>query len=349
MDNDSRHRWTKRTVSWLLLALLPGGALSQGLGQFYDDSTLARLQQIYPANIQWNLDQVILPQLYPAERQRLEGVRLRFPLRDPRADPFSYYSSRRGEQATVSMSILSIKFLDDLAVAHAWLESKGYSAETVPDYLGVLKYRREAAFDSGRYPLPLEALGIPKDATRDAMTDDVATKIVKSAVVFTLAHELGHLHYGHPGYDSTVTRQQAQANEVEADSFAIEVFRRLGVAPAGVVYLFEVATYYGSNRGDYDSDSAWSFYQRSVATHPLTGTRLQRLSRELRRSPDDFLKYETHLDAARDRVLLIAAQLDSLGRLFDGGDLQRWHRLRGERIPLRELQPRRPGMSWNPP
>jgi hypothetical protein len=247
------------------------------------------------------------------------------------------------------MSILSIKFLDDLAVAHAWLESQGYSAETVPDYLGVLKYRREATFDAGRYPLPLEALGIPKDATRDTMTDGAAKKILSSAVLFALAHELGHLYYGHPSYDSTVTRRQAQANEVEADSFAIELFRRLGVAPVGIVYLFEVATYLGFNRGDFDSDEAWHSYLQSEATHPLTGTRLQRLSRQLRRSPDDFLKYETHFDVARSRVLMIGAQLDSLGRLFDDGDLQQWHRIRGARIPLRELKPRRPGMSWNPP
>ena len=336
-----------RFVLWwgLSLALcIPDVGTGQNLRRLYDDSLLLRLQAIYTPNLRWNLESLLVTRLTGPERQRLAGVQLVTPLRDANADPLSYLSYR-DPAPTVSVSVFSIKFFDDLAVANSWLEAHGYSAETTIDYLGVLKYRRAADFAEGRYPRPFPTLGIPPDAARDPTGGEVADKILKSAIVFVVAHELGHLNQAGGGASDIA---QAQANEAAADAFAIEMFRRIGLAPLGIVYLFQLPVYLGKNRGDFTSDDAWNNYQRSEATHPLSGARLQHLGRELQRSSDDFLKYESDSVAGRARIAMAAQELTKLGRLFDDPDLQRWHRLRGEQIPLAELRPRRPGNPWIP-
>ncbi len=330
------------------LAVICGSRTSEGqtLRRLYDDTLLARLNAIYTPNIRWNLDSLLVPLLRSDERVRLDGVRLVSPVRDAHADPFSYLSFVDAGVPTISLSTFSIKFFDDIGVASAWLESTGHSSETVIDYLGVLKYRRADSFSDGRYPRPFAVLGIPADAARAPVAGDVADKILKSAILFVVAHELGHLYYNHAASDGDIA--EAQANEIAADSFAIDLFRRLGIAPLGVTYLFEVAVYLGPNRGDFSNDADWDTYLRTEATHPLSGTRLQQLGRALARSTESFLKYESDKPAARARVGAAARELDSLGRLFDDPELQRWHRLRGATIPLAELRPRQPGSPWVP-
>ena len=82
---------------------------------------------------------------------------------------------------------LSLKFLDDLCTAYAWLQIKGYSLETVSEYTAILKYgrpppggfppharnvhdrqqdtpARRRADDRDRYCRPLKALHIPENA-----------------------------------------------------------------------------------------------------------------------------------------------------------------------------------------
>jgi len=346
MNRDQRCASVSVLVGLLAATCLAETGGAQALRRLYDDSLLDRLQAIYKPNIEWNLDSLLVPLLTPAEQQRLAGVQLVVPLRDPRADPLSYFSYWLDSRPTVSLSVFSIRFFDDVAVAYSWLESNGHSSETILDYLGVLKYRPPTEFSGGRYPRMFASLGIPADAALDPVGGDVANKILKSAILFVVAHELGHLYYGHNGAPADV--QQAQENEVAADAFAIALFRRLGIAPLGIVYLFEVPVYLGKNRGDFSSDDAWFTYQRTVATHPLSGARLRHLSRELQGATDDFLKYESDETAARARIAAAALQLDSLGTLFDDPDLQRFHRIRAERIPLAELQPGARGDSWVP-
>ena len=71
------------------------------------------------------------------------------------------------------MSVLSIRFLADVAVAYAWLNARGYTMESVTDYISMLKYQDPARF-GGRYPSPSTALRIPAKAADEPRVDERA-------------------------------------------------------------------------------------------------------------------------------------------------------------------------------
>jgi len=310
----------------------------------YDAATLAYWKTRYEPNIRANLDSVIAPVLMAGERARLASYVLELPLTG-RDEPFSYYTTTGAGPRAISLSVASIKFMDDVALAAAWLVRHGYSTETIAYYSAVLKCRLPDDFPGRHYPLPLAALGIPGDALRDPVVDDVAQKILKGAITFVLAHEVGHAVLGHPASGSA---RLSQVRESQADSFAIAVFRRVGVPPAGLETFFLAATHMALNRGDFLSDAAWTRYVEQDATHPLTGRRLRMLASAMRASPADFTRRERDPAAALNNLRYMADQLDGLAPLLDDPLLQRHTTLIGSQIPLAELAPRRPGNSWLP-
>jgi hypothetical protein len=308
----------------------------------YDDSTLAYWQGRYEPNIRYNLDSLILPALSSSERRAVRMLSLQLPLRDE-YDPLAYYVPR--QSSTIVMSILSIKFMDDLAIASVWLVKNDYSIESIAYYCDVVKYRNAASGDGDFYKDPLSALGIPADALADKWVDETSQNVLKSAVVFILAHEIGHVIGGHSPDASVELRQQ---HEMEADRFAVRIFRQIGVAPIGAVPFFLTATHLAPHRGDFDTDSAWKSWQLTEASHPLSGQRLSALASQLRVAPRNFTRYDKNPDAAVRTILAASDQIDSIGLLLDDKDLQRHASIVGRRIPLSELRPRRPGKTWLP-
>ncbi len=140
-----------------------------------DDATLRYWQGRYSPNIRINFD-TLLSHLSARERVVVKRSLLRIGTRDPR-DPLAYYALL--SPASIHLSTLSIKFLDDIAIASAWLAKHEYSIESVPYYSAVLKYRDTFRFPGHRYQRPLTTLGIPDDALADAFVDDVSQKTLK--------------------------------------------------------------------------------------------------------------------------------------------------------------------------
>ena len=170
-------------------------------------------------------NQVILPVLTGEEKQRLSGVQLDFPLHaegDSKGQPLAFYHPV--DQSLVVMPIFSLKFLDDLCTAYAWLQVKGYSLETISDYTAMLKYKD---FPAGSYPQPLKALHIPDDALKDKEVDELALGHFVTARTFILLHELGHVYYRH----RATTAEQSRRNEEQADAFAAQVMGRTPLPP----------------------------------------------------------------------------------------------------------------------
>jgi hypothetical protein len=313
-------------------------ARTQRYAGLYDAPTAAYWRTRYVPNLRWNLDRLVLPNLTAEEQRAVTGVGAHFPLRDD-ADPFAYYVA--GQPPVITISVSSIRFLDDLAIGLAWLDRHGCSVEPVAQYASVLKYRRPADFPGGRYPLPLPSLGIPGDALRDAAVDQSAQRMLKSAVVFMFAHELGHIIQGHPRYGTPIGGTDAQEHELAADRFAIEICRRVGVVPDGVVPLFLAASYLTPHRGDFETESLWNDYLVTEAPHPVTARRLRALVLELSRNPDEFTRREPRRTKAIQRVQVAADRLSAMAPLLEDPDLQRYVAELGRRIPLSELKVRR--------
>lgn len=321
----------------VLLAPAPGAA--KDMSSLYDDATLAHWQPRYRKNILWNVENVILPKLTVRERRSFAKLRFEFPLRGIGNNALSFHSTLSPSPRVV-VPVLSIKNFDDMSIALAWLQLNGYTLQTAYDYIAMLKYRGARDF-GGRYPPPLKALRIPDNALENSGVDGLSKKILKSALIFILLHEMGHVHFGHPGYGPGVARAQARNNEAQADQFAIDVTRRMGVAPVGIVFFFQALAHATPNRGDFSDDDAYDAHLRQ-ATHPLTNDRLRLLAAAFRKNPGDFAK--EYQDAAEGikNVTFIANQLSQVADILADRGVQRLISEVGRKTTLSTLAPRRP-------
>ena len=231
----------------------------------------------------------------PADRPRAAAITLAFPDRGP--SPLSFYADPATD--TIYMPLESIRFFDDVATLFAWVESKGCDPTSVQAYLWA-KLR-----DGQPLPAPLKAFHIDRDiALADPFTDDVSLKIVSSGLQFILAHELGHLMLGHRG---GMSGADSQAQEIAADSFALDHFARLGGLPMGVFWYYMAAWWQDPVGRD----------ARDASTHPVSPERISLLAERITDNPMAFSHGE--LDPEREAGLAagIGAMVANLAMLID--------------------------------
>jgi hypothetical protein len=245
-------------VAWMAAAPAIGGDIDD-LSSLYDRETLQYWGKRYQVSTGKILNQVIAPVLLSDERRALDQVQVFYPLpgEDPRANaPFGYYSVSDTGGGKIVLPVLSLKFLDDLCIAYAWLQVHDYSLETISDYVAMLKYR-----DLQSLPPVLPTLGIPVDALSDKEVDELALGHFVTARTFILAHELGHLRFHHAG--------SSISNENQADAFAVDVMQRTPLPPLGIMVFFMA----DAQMADYPP--------RPNSTHPLSADRLRALAARL--------------------------------------------------------------------
>jgi hypothetical protein len=247
-----------------LVACIAGASASGAditdLSGLYDRSTLQSSGERYRVSTGKILDQVIAPVLLADERSALGRVQLLYPM--PGEDrfastPFGYYSTSEGGVGKIVFPVLSLKFLEDLCTAYAWLQINGYSLETISDYVAMLKYNRNLR----TAPQPLPTLGIPASALSDNRVDELALGHFVTARTFILAHELGNLRFHHAG--------SSIQHEKQADAFAIDVMQRTPLPPLGIMVFFMA----DAQMADYPPPPD--------ATHPLSADRLRALAARL--------------------------------------------------------------------
>ena len=237
-----------------------------------------------------------IPAALPPElRAAASGIGVVF---EARAAHPLYFYARPGE-GTVHVPVASVRFLADLAILTAWFERRGCAPEYLHTYLWAL-------LREGRpLPAPLEAFGVAREtALADPFVDDVASKALSTALLFVLAHEVGHLLLGHrPGLEGA----ESQAQEMAADAFALDRFAALGAPPAGVVLWFMAARWI-----DPTAEAA------AGVTHPVSPERLRAVAARLAADPEAFAFSQPEPEAARDAVLTYAREFDRIAGLMDG-------------------------------
>jgi hypothetical protein len=276
---------------------------------------------------------VYLAAMPPTQRAALYGIKLDIPLRDDDHNAFGFvaYKDR------VLLPAMSIRFLADLALAQAWLVMHGYAVSTVYDYISMIKYQQPPP---GGWPEPGAALQIPANAADDPMVDQLSLQLFNQALDFVILHELGHVVLEHPGYDSTATRYEVRANEAEADSFALNIMRRVGEPPVGVPFLFALFSHMDRNRADYNDKSAYDL-AISQATHPLSSKRMRDAAAVIRANAQDFAKLQVNPERARSRVAEVARQVDDIADQLDDLKVQRAIAQRAILLRVTNLAPRR--------
>lgn len=308
----------------------------------YDQETLEFWQTRYPDSTRRIYDEAFMPIFSPEERAALADVQLQFPLVSEgvfQADPLAFYAT--SNPPTVYMPIHSLKFLDDLSVAYAWLFWNGYSLETVTDYISMLKYQRNDFLENG-FPAPLAALQIPEDALDDPDVDQLALRFFNSGRAFILAHELGHIYHNHPG-NLSVSVQESVSNEQEADLYALDILARTSTIPFGAYLFYLVRAHWEPNLGDFQNEAAWQSYLAQT-THPFTADRMNVLADNLSNNAADFTQNEPNPTAALDTINFIANGMSDIANTLDDPDIQLSLAFKGRATVLEFLAPRLPGM-----
>ncbi|MEM1046800.1 MAG: hypothetical protein AAGL24_11625 [Pseudomonadota bacterium] len=317
---------------WLILSQSPGAALRL---PDYDAAVLAEWQARYPRGILSNYREVILPRLDPADRKRLEGTRFEFPYRLQGREPFGFAADTAGR--TIYMSIQSLKFLDDLSLAAAWLDRSGYTLQSLTNYLAMIRHwsRPEAP------PGVLPALCIPEDALQNREVDTLSQKTFSTAIFFVMLHEIGHIVLGHGGYEG-ISREAARKAEADADAFALKIMARVGDPPLGVVNLFLIMAYLTESPDHYTSAPV-SPQQLAARTHPLSPHRLNDFADTLARTAADYSRLgltRAQVVATAGEVRIVAANLSGIRGLTP---------LIGRATTPQDLGPMRPGDKLGKP
>lgn len=308
------YRLGRLVVLGLLLPVVVGADDYRSL---YDSQVLRREAVRLASRVQELYLKGIWPYLRPDEQRALRAVQLQFPTPDHDRHPMSFYTSAEQGRPVVALPILSLKFVEDLSTAYAWLHLKGQSLDTIDTYLTMLKYKPASAFPGGRYPPPLVALGLPKHALDDQQVNEVSLRFRNTAFAFILLHELGHILYRH-GSDSGLGTEQAGRHEEQADRFALRVLERSATLPTGALLCLQAQAYLVPTRGQFDSGEAWRRFLRTTATHPLTSQRLVTMAVELDRAAG-----RTGSTAQRDVLRFMASRLASLAQIRQDVGLQR--------------------------
>jgi hypothetical protein len=225
----------------------------------------------------WEED--FVPRLTQNERARAGAATLNLPLMSEDLYPLQCYSYPDLRQ--VFLPIATVKFLDDMAVAYAYYDRMGCDLGVISDYSTVLRFRPQDAKGS-----PLNSLGVPPTALNDKYVDNTSQNILKSTVFFIIAHEYAHVMYRHT-YKG-ITEEEAQKHEMDADAFALEVMRRIGVPPVGMTFYFLIQSRMEPIPGDPD----YQRYCRLPHTHPLSALRILKVAEGIEAHVDDFARLQ---------------------------------------------------------
>ena len=272
----------RRLILAASLALWPALAAADGL-RLYDAQTLAQTDRM-AANIEGLLREDIPAALPRARRAEAAAIAIRFPDRGPH--PLSIFADP-AENAVI-LPRETMRFLDDMAILTAWFERHRCDGLWVNAYLAGLLQGRAAPRP------PLSAFGIDRDAAlTDPFVDQMSTWILFDAVFFLLAHEVGHLMLDHrPG----LTGAASQAQEMEADAFALDRFAAIGRPPAGMVAAFTWSLWF-------------DLHDPAHSTHPLSGARLQAIADRLAEEPLQFAFSDSDPDRGLRTVQTVAAEI----------------------------------------
>ncbi len=325
-----------RLAALLLPLMLGAGRVdAKDMSGLYSTEELQTWHYILELQTQRNFEIVRTQGLSGKERQRASAVRLEMPLRGPEKDVIEYFA----ENDTIVLPVLSLKFLNDILLANAWLYAHGYDPRTIDDYVSMLKYRKAADFSLGRYPRPLDVLEIPQSPEggiilgSDPKVEYAFFAIANVASGFIMAHELGHVVLGHTR-KSAGTFKERLREEQDADAFALRALSRIGSEVSVMMMFFTLTSSWSPMVADFPSREEYERFLRE-ANHPVNGERIRALARRA------MLENDAQTQRIGQKMML-------LGDLIDNESYQRALAARGRSASLSSLRRRPTGLPLPP-
>ena len=296
----------------LIILVAAATAAGPGRAEMYTPQELAADRSRLQARIDEMRGLVTLPQFLDPSERWLAEVEVLTPDVAPDGDPMGF-SARQGR---VYMPVAGLKFIEDLTMAYAWRYRSGRTLEPLDEYLAMLRWKPESEWPDGIHLDPLEAFGVPDRIWEtDPAVGDLGTSLRNEAWGFILAHELAHVLYAHPG--NRAPAAMSQANESEADAFALDLLERAGTIPMGAILYFQATAAFYSSRADLPSDRAYRVWQRESATHPVSSRRLLAMAHKLQL----FARQQTN-SARAEALRFIGTGLEQFARDLDDPAMQ---------------------------
>lgn len=296
-----------RTVAQLVLLALVGAPVwAQKVHLLYTPSELKETNDQYSASLLRMWREELLPRVTSNERSRAGTVDLERPVVGENDFPLEAYSYVVTRQ--VFLPTATVKFLDDMTVAYAYYHKMRCDLGVISDYTTVLRFRSEDATGS-----PLDMLGVPK--TKAVLNDQEALNMSKSIVFFVLAHEYAHVMYRH-AVDETVTEEEFQQHELDADAFALEVMRRIQVPPTAMTFYFLTSSRLEPIPGDLD-------YVRQRHSHPASTQRILQVAAAMEAHIADFAQGQKDHHSWQTRLQTEVGELRTLAGTLNNPQMRR--------------------------
>lgn len=132
----------KLTMIVGLLCMPWSTACARDMSSMYETAVLEQWGSRYRASTNKILTEFVYKYLTAEEKRRLAGIPIEFPLMAEgrlKGDPLVFYVPPG--HSRVVFPIFSVKFLDDLSTAYAWLQVNNYVIDTISEYTAMLMHK----------------------------------------------------------------------------------------------------------------------------------------------------------------------------------------------------------------
>jgi hypothetical protein len=214
-----------------IVALLLASSLGAAdWSKFYDASRLSNEKPRLEQELSEVEDRDIKPYFTRSQLLAFSGLELAVPVSNELAGPLAIPEARNNR---ITLPVVSLLFVEDLAQAYAWLWTSGFSSETVDEYCGMLRYRSPEEFSGRRYPAPLEALHVPANVVENPTAKRMFARIKNNALAFLILREFARARRATSGATS----------DEQADVFALDLLKRNSEIPFGPLLILEAQLY----------------------------------------------------------------------------------------------------------
>ncbi len=298
-------------------------AFAADFSSLYDGEKLKAEGPRLRADLNLVIAQEITPFLTLEQLHAFSRIEIASPLTSPPdPNPLDFYSPGEGR---ITVPLMTIAFVEDMAQAYSWLWANHYSSRTVDEYLGMLRARRPEDFPNQRYPSPLVALHIPADATADPAVAKMMARVRGTTLSFILLHQLGHLNYVTSTEDAAMRRNHVNGAEERADAFALEVMKKNSETPVGLLMLIHGMMYLPAS---------------PPKDHPLSDGRLMAMADYLDGRVREFAEGRADRQLARIAIQSLAGHLRQAARFLSDPTGQELWAEQGRKTGVADLAPR---------
>jgi hypothetical protein len=294
---------TRHSVAfWLAVIIIPLATHLVSAQDFYSRDEVLDVKSFWESQVRNVITESIEPSLTGQQLLTEKAIKWEFPTES--SDDLIGFGAI---DSRVVLPIRSWMFVEDLVVAYLWQDVNNCPS-TVLEYSNLLKYRSATSLPGGRYPDPIEAMGIPSPNTKTLaqLSPEFARRMERvfyGVLLFATAHEVGHVVLGHSGSGSV-------EKEIAADDFAFSIIAKQQVDPSGVAVFFLLIAPLLPTAAELSA-------MNRKPDHPMSGERVKALGSRLIDNPEHYYPGAKSSDPRIPMLKEMGSRLIKLGDDLD--------------------------------